>query len=88
MEAKRIEIVALLRASHKKSDIAKLHNLSHMTVNRGDIFSPFEATTPSIITETGCLVMNTTDFKDILTKAYNMIILFIHNRIDGETFFI
>ena len=34
MEAKRIEISALLRASHKKSDIAKLLNVSRMSVHR------------------------------------------------------
>ena len=30
MEAKRIEISALLRASHKKSDIAKLLNVNRV----------------------------------------------------------
>ena len=34
MEAKRIEISALLRASHKKSDIDKLLNVSRMLVHR------------------------------------------------------
>ena len=34
MEAKRIEISALLRASHKKSDIAKLLNVRRMSVQR------------------------------------------------------
>ena len=34
MEAKRIEISALLRASHKKSDIAKLLNVSRMSLHR------------------------------------------------------
>ncbi|KAF2348914.1 hypothetical protein FHG87_020331 [Trinorchestia longiramus] len=34
MEAKRIENSALLRASHKKSDIAKRLNVSRMTVHR------------------------------------------------------
>ena len=34
MEAMRIEISALLRASHKKSDIAELHNVSRMSVRR------------------------------------------------------
>ena len=34
MEAKRIEISALLRASHKKSDIAKLLNVSRMSVHK------------------------------------------------------
>ena len=33
MEAKKIEILALLRASHKKSDIAKLINVSRMSVH-------------------------------------------------------
>ena len=34
MEAKRIEISALLRASHKKSDIAKLYNVSRISVQK------------------------------------------------------
>ena len=34
MEAKRIEIAALLRASHKKAEIAKQLNVSRMTVHR------------------------------------------------------
>ena len=34
MEVKRIEISALLRASHKKSDIAKLLNVSRISVRR------------------------------------------------------
>ena len=34
MEAKRIEISAPLRASHKKSDIAKLLNVIRMSVQR------------------------------------------------------
>ena len=33
MESKRIEIAALLRASHKKLDIAELLNVSRMTVH-------------------------------------------------------
>ena len=34
MEAKRIEIAALLRASHKKAEIAKRLKVSRMTVHR------------------------------------------------------
>ena len=34
MEAKKIEFSALLRASHKKSDIVKLLNVSQMSVHR------------------------------------------------------
>src|SRR5277367_710980 len=34
MEAKRVEIPALLRAGHPKSEIAKLLNVSRMTVHR------------------------------------------------------
>ena len=34
MEAKRIEISALLRAGHKKSEIAKRPKVSRMTVHR------------------------------------------------------
>ena len=34
MEAKRIEISALLRASHNKSYVAKLLNVSRMSVHR------------------------------------------------------
>ena len=32
MEAKRIEVSALLRASHGKSDIAEILNINRMTV--------------------------------------------------------
>ena len=59
MEAKRIEIVTLLHVSHKKLNIAKLLNVSCMRVHRGEIFFQFEATTPSIITYAGCLVVDT-----------------------------
>ena len=34
MEAKRIEIAALLRASHKKAEISNQMNVSRMTVHR------------------------------------------------------
>ena len=34
MEAKRIEISALIRAGHKKADIVKLQNVSLFTVKR------------------------------------------------------
>ena len=51
MEPKRIEVSELLRACHEKSDIG-----THWHTG---IFSPFEATTPSIITDTGCFVVET-----------------------------
>ena len=51
MEANRIEVSALLRACHGKSDIAAL--------------SPFEVTRPSIITDAGCFVVDTLRISEI-----------------------
>ena len=82
MEAKRIEIAALLHAPHtvKESDISMLFNVSCLTVH-GVARRLSEGENPKDRPRVGRP-------RDILTKAYSTIILFIHNRIDCENLFI
>ena len=47
----------------------------------GGIFSPFDATTPRIMIEAVCMVI------DINPKRYDAIILFVEDRINGENLF-